>query len=163
MNCTTITPGRLRSSVVATLAIGLAAAVPVGAGAAGNERTEYTYTANSHTWVVGPDMVAEALAAETGMHTAPIGNVYLGRVWSRSVDITVDDLNTTLGKIPVSVTQQRGSRVTNRTECVPVGERTTLRGIKRGHVVTLTVYNDAYGQQLCGGPGGTTGILTVHR
>lgn len=155
---------RRRLLLCAGTALAMVSAVPAWAAACEEEPVQHTYVANHWMWVIGPDLVAGVVAEETGVHTAPIGNVYLGASSSGVLDITVDDLNTTRGDIPLGVSQHapNGSDRSGWLTCVPAGERTTIDGIRRGHHVELTVLNDAYGRQLCGGPGGTAGVLTVH-
>lgn len=154
------TAGR-RFLVLGTMALAIGTAVP--AWACEEEPVQHAYVANHWMWVIGPDLAAGVVAERTGVHTAPIGNVYLEARSTRRLDITVDDLNTTKGDIPLAVSHHAadGSNRSGWWECVPAGERTTLE-VEPGHLVELTVLNDAYGRQLCGGPGGTAGVLTVH-
>ena len=155
--------GRRHLLLCTGTALAMASAVPAWAAACEEDPVQHASVANQWMWVIGPDLVAGVVAEETGVHTAPIGNVYLEARSTRGLDITVDDLNTMKGDIPVAVHQHTAdhSRYSAWWECVPAGERTTL-DVDPGHLVELTVLADAYGRQLCGGPGGTAGVLTVH-
>ena len=148
------------------LAVGVmaSAATPAWAATCEDDATAFAYVANHWMYVFGPDLAAEAVASQTGVRTAPLGDVYVGPASADELDITVDDRNTLRGEIPLFVFQYTDdyAEYSLRTECVPAGERTTLDEIEPGRHLELTVLNDAYGRQLCGGPGGTAGVLTVH-
>lgn len=153
---------RLAAAVAAVLAASVALA-PWASGEHG-EPVRYAYVANQSMWIIGPDLAAGVVAEATGVRTAPLGNAHLA-AGRRRLDVTVDDANEGGGRIPLAISQAApdGSDHSFRVRCIPAGRRTTLRGLEPAHALQLTVIGDAYGQARCGGIGGTTGVLTVHR
>lgn len=133
----------------------LATVALLSGAATSSTSTSYTYIPfNGH--VIGPDEVAAVVADETGIRTAPTGDVTFTplRDYFR---MRLDDLSP--APAPVHVTVSQRHRIQHL--CVPLGRTVTIRRIDPGRTVTVHVWDGYLYRNGCEGTplGGTLTIM----
>jgi hypothetical protein len=127
-----------------------------GPAAAAGARS-WPYVA-SDFYVIGPDLAAAAVEAQTGVGTAPLGHVTFVAEHT-SIVVHVDDAgaNAGNGRVRIWVSGSEGGH-----RCLPARTPVRIGGYQPGERVSLYVLDVTYGAYGgCTRTGGTTGTLTV--
>jgi hypothetical protein len=139
-------------SRIITVVLVIAALLSVG-GTSATSTTSWTYVPHSGH-VVGPNEAAAVVADQTGVRTAPTGDVTF-RPRRDSFRIRLDDLSPVQDAVHVVVSQPR--RV--RHLCVPLGRVVTIRRVDPRQNVHVSVWSETLWNPCAGRPAG--GTLTI--
>jgi len=139
-------------AAAALLSLGQSAMAPVSASDEMARR--YTYVAHDF-YVIGPDQLAQAIGAQAGVWTAPLGHVGFFAFADRFT-VHIQD-NGTFPTIAVWVSSGR----TRAHLCLWNGSSGVVEGLVPGERVDLFVPNATQSPRSCPASGATAGTLTI--